>query len=812
MYRIKRIFIGLIIVVITILLLTSQQTPRTNVQEIRISTARNTTSVNGFVSGAANYEIVNLPQDGRTNVIKVNGANCQWNMLNYSLTNFRDRKITINFSVDVMRLGSEGTLNWIINNEPDYPSIARIDIAESGIWYRMNGRMTIVPTNREPLLYLAAWENNYQTAVFYFDNLDITINNWTWDYTPTVTVVTVGETGNNNTRNIYVSASNGSDSGNGTQTRPFQKIANAMHYARPGDTVLVDSGTYHEKFRIPTGAEGRPITLTAMSGAEVIITPTVPITPEWRQHNRNIWVADISTYILEMDKEFPQLFADRDSMVEARWPNMGSSMSTIMDYKRDVAQRGTNKNTVVTSRNIPSDISGARLVIWPGQNGLSGWAAYETLISSVNGRNINLVKELTGYYATDGGDPYTPHPGNPFYITGALSLLDTLGEYYFDKQTNLLYFYPSWNGRPDQRFLTVRHFNNVAIQADNTTHIYIKNITIYGGGISMQNSRNNIIENCRINFAEHFYDNGWYKAKSDTKSSSAMIITGNNNRILKCEFGPTAGNGITLEGDDNVFTNNIIHTTGYSGNYFFGVCVFNSKRLEISHNTFTDASKSHIFFYDMLYERCIIRNNYFENHSVLSSDASPIYSGTAGTDWGNTEIYHNFVVCGTKGDNGTMDHLRDGLYIDNYNRNVIVRNNIVIGGHTGLRINLPNPGTQFFNNTVVNAHYGIGFYSQHVDNADASTVTVRDNLFIRPRTDITYWGHENGRQVNYQGNFINGTIPVAQRSEGRMTSSGNSRGTVDSQFRPTGRTPDIGAVPRNGSIFHYGVDWNLGNR
>ncbi|MCL2722279.1 MAG: right-handed parallel beta-helix repeat-containing protein, partial [Treponema sp.] len=327
-------------------------------------------------------------------------------------------------------------------------------------------------------------------------------------------------------------------------------------------------------------------------------------------------------------------------------------MSTIMDYKRDVAQRGTNKNTIVASRNIPSDIAGARLIIWHGQNGLAGWGAYESVIRSVNGRNINLVKELTGFYEADGGDPFTPHPGNPFYITGALALLDAPGEYYFDKQTNLLYFYPSWNGRPDQRTLSVRHLNNIAIMADNTSFVNIKNINIYGGGISMQNSRNNTLENCRINYAEHFYDSGWHKAKSDTKSSSAMIITGNNNRILKCEFGPTAGHGIVLEGDDNVFINNIVHTTGYSGIYAFGVCVFNSKRLEISHNTFTDTSKSHVFFYDMVYERCIIRNNYFENHSVLSSDASPIYSQTAGTDWGNTEIYHNFIVCGTKGDNG----------------------------------------------------------------------------------------------------------------------------------------------------------------
>ncbi|MCL2272930.1 MAG: hypothetical protein FWC19_09055, partial [Treponema sp.] len=228
---------------------------------------------------------------------------------------------------------------------------------------------------------------------------------------------------------------------------------------------------------------------------------------------------------------------------------------------------------------------------------------------------------------------------------------------------------------------------------------------------------------------------------------------------------------------------------------------------------FLDTSKAHVYFHEFAYERCIIRNNYFENHSVLSSDASPVYTGTSGTDAGGTEIYHNFIVCGDKGDNGTLTHLRDGLYIDNNNSNFIVRHNIVIGGHSGLRINIPNDGTRFHNNTVIGAHYGIGFYTNTLHKADASRVTVLDNLFVNIKShNISYWGTENGKSVNYNGDFVNGTIPVTVRTEGRMQSSGNARGTVDAQYRPTGRTPDIGAIPRNGQMFAYGADWKLGER
>jgi len=792
-------------------------------QEVRVSTTHNTTLVNGFRSNAANYEIVNI--NGRTNVIKINGKDCDWNVISYSLADYRNKMIRITFSADVMRMGTSGSFTWSINNEPDYPVAAQLHNTEQGIWHTMSNTVIINPISRDPSLYLSTWEINSadpSKTLYYFDNLRISIEVFTWDYTPASVLAAVGEAGSDNTRNLYVSAGKGSDSGNGTQARPFAKIAHAMHYVRPGDTVLVDSGTYHERIKIPTGAAGRPVTLTAMPGAEVIITPTVSITPQWRQHApqgaaRNVYVADLTGYAREIDKEFPQLFADRDSMVEARYPNMGPSMSTIMDYKRDVAQRGTNKNTVVASHNIPSDIAGARLVIWAGDTQAPGWFSSMSPVKSADGRTINLAKDLMGHNSWGNGDPYAPNPGNPFYVTGALSLLDAPGEYFFDKQTNQLYFYPPWNGTPETRALSMRHFNNIAINAENTSFVNIRNITVYGGSIYMKDCKNNTIENCRIKYAEHLYLNGmswgssgimWEHGYKVTATTTGMTVTGSDNRISGSEFGPTAGNGINLGGDNNVFTNNIVHNTGYSGNYLSGIAVISSKNLEISRNTIINSSWSHINFRPLTaFERCVIRNNYFENNCIFSSDGGAFY--TCESDGGGTELFNNFVVVGDKGDNGTMKKLRSGLYTDNRNQNYVVRHNIVIGGDFGLSMNLWSKGTKFHNNTVVGAHTGISFYGIPIDNADASTCSVTDNLLVRTTQDIGYWGTENGRQASYTGNFIRGTIPVTQNPEGRMQSSGNARGTVDAQYRPAGRTPDIGAIPRNGQMFPYGADWKL---
>jgi len=106
------------------------------------------------------------------------------------------------------------------------------------------------------------------------------------------------------------------------------------------------------------------------------------------------------------------------------------------------------------------------------------------------------------------------------------------------------------------------------------------------------------------------------------------------------------------------------------------------------------------------------------------------------THGGGTEIYNNFVVCGNKGDNGTMHKLRMGLYVDNNSSNFVVHHNIVIGGGQGLCANMPNQGTRFYNNTVINADVGINFYGFPVDNADASSITFNvpavTDVFLRP--------------------------------------------------------------------------------
>jgi hypothetical protein len=149
-------------------------------KEVKVSTANNSALVNGFKVTAPTYDLVNT--DGRTNVIKINGAAAQWNAMEYSLVNYKNKPITIYFSADVMRTGPKKGMSWTVNNDPEYPSVAAVSNPQPGVWHNMSGNLTIIPSSGDPFLHLNKWEQNSANTFFYVDNINIRIE--TWDYTP----------------------------------------------------------------------------------------------------------------------------------------------------------------------------------------------------------------------------------------------------------------------------------------------------------------------------------------------------------------------------------------------------------------------------------------------------------------------------------------------------------------------------------------------------------------------------------------------------------------------------------------------------
>jgi len=94
-------------------------------------------------------------------------------------------------------------------------------------------------------------------------------------------------------RDIHV-AEAGSDSGSGTEARPYRTINRAASVAQPGDTVLVHAGTYREWVKPPRGGTGENerIVYRAAPGEAVFIKGSERVT-FWTHEGGGVWKGEL---------------------------------------------------------------------------------------------------------------------------------------------------------------------------------------------------------------------------------------------------------------------------------------------------------------------------------------------------------------------------------------------------------------------------------------------------------------------------------------------------------------------------------------
>ena len=125
-------------------------------------------------------------------------------------------------------------------------------------------------------------------------------------------------------------ATTGSNSNAGTSlAAPFRTIQQAALVARPGDTVYICAGTYHETVTpANSGTSAAPITFEPYNNAQVVVDGADPITG-WTLYNSGaggpIYVATMNWSYNQGDGD--QVFVDGQMMNYARWPNTSLDVS-----------------------------------------------------------------------------------------------------------------------------------------------------------------------------------------------------------------------------------------------------------------------------------------------------------------------------------------------------------------------------------------------------------------------------------------------------------------------------------------------------
>jgi endo-1,4-beta-xylanase len=131
-------------------------------------------NVNGFRGEPGAYKIINF--EGRRDVIRVNGAATDWLVVQYGLDDYKGQEINIQLSADVKRVGAAGSLNWQVNNNGEWPSVAYLGNASEGVWHHISGMAVLTPIDDNPVLYLTNWENNKMKTIYYIANPVVTIS------------------------------------------------------------------------------------------------------------------------------------------------------------------------------------------------------------------------------------------------------------------------------------------------------------------------------------------------------------------------------------------------------------------------------------------------------------------------------------------------------------------------------------------------------------------------------------------------------------------------------------------------------------
>jgi hypothetical protein len=349
---------------------------------------------------------------------------------------------------------------------------------------------------------------------------------------------------------IYVSPT-GSDSAAGTQSAPYATLTRARNEAdslkASGPvTVWLLGGTYYLQSPVTfgpsnSGTAAAPITYQAFPGEKPIISGGIPVTTAWTTYSGSIMVTTIAES-LHVD----QLFLNGTRMVLARYPNFNAN-SVDLD--------GGGAYSSITSRaskwKTPTQGPGYIRAL-----NSSGWGGESFIISSVNGTTVN-----TTWVGDNGrGDAIDQ---NHALVENIFEELDTVNEWYYNKTTGQLFFWPPAGTNLNTSTVELASqpclLRFVGTDSVNT----VKYVTFNGIDFT---------ETYRTLFDGTYTDvlaSDWTIVRNGT----VFMEYAQNVTFENCKFDQVGGNGVFMSGYNrhNVIYNNVFNGGGASPVCLFGL-------------------------------------------------------------------------------------------------------------------------------------------------------------------------------------------------------------------------------------------------
>jgi hypothetical protein len=445
----------------------------------------------------------------------------------------------------------------------------------------------------------------------------------------------------------------GNDAHPGTKAQPFRTLDAARDAVRQSDRdqerIVWLRGGVHELTRpFPLTAEdsaspGKPVVYRAFKGEKVRIAGGRQITGWKSVADEAILrrlVPDARSRVLQADLKSIgieaygtvkggglEFFFDDKPMTLARWPNEGFVKIVGLVEPGTVNVRGTKG-----SKTGKFMYAGDRPKRWLQESDLWvhgywfwDWSDERHKVESVDieKRTVSVVPP---YHR------YGYRVGQWFYGMNILAELDAPGEWYLDRDTDILYFWPPTaieNGRA-----------MVSVSDTLISMTGVSDVTIEGVILEACRGTAIVMSNCtRTKIAECILRNLGGKA--------VQIDGGKNNSVVGCDIYGTGAGGISLRGGDrpsltpgeHIAENNHIHHYGRWARMYTPAISLAGVGNRAAHNLIHDAPHMAIGFGGNDH---VIEFNEIHNVCLESNDAGAIY---AGRDWTmrGTVIRHNYL-------------------------------------------------------------------------------------------------------------------------------------------------------------------------
>jgi len=251
-----------------------------------------------------------------------------------------------------------------------------------------------------------------------------------------------------------------------------------------------------------------------------------------------------------------------------------------------------------------------------------------------------------------------------FYVENLLEELSEPGEWYLDRDTSILYFYPI--GDIQNQELLVSILEEPLVKLTNTSYIEFKNITFEMSRAELidMKGKHNKITNSTLRNA----------------GTTAIVLNGTQNKIENCNIYNTGNSALHIFGNsDNIqhlikdnnriINNDIHHTSQWVTTFYAAIKMERSVGNIIKNNEIHDLPYTAVWLQG---NEHLVEYNNIHHTNEFNSDGGAVYSGRSWGDRGNV-IQYNFIHDLQTHFEGSGVH---GVYLDDVASGFHVHNNI----------------------------------------------------------------------------------------------------------------------------------------